>query len=419
MTIPANRSFSLNDALNSLGQQLQHDFETAIAEYSFGWFREDYLIGEDYEELLYLEQGIRQVLQIAEDFGAFEEWLTSGFIPQGISIADRNIEKAQGQEKQMNLPGFNWQNQHSDYSPSDLITKQRSLKPHQNSSSKSDPVKISPEQDLRSHPRNRPVGLKELAQFLSTSESSGVINAEDIAQINSDSTETPVEQGEITAVKISPEQDLRSQPNHKPAGLKELPQLLNTSETSGVINAEGIVEINPELSETPVEHEGITAIATDLEQDLRSQPNHKPAGLKELAQFISASEDSYEIVPNSTAGKSSVLEEKPNSDWQPNPTKIEPEVFAATQISHTGKSQELFVDDEELIATQQNQLTPAHQSPRSLNQSIDWGENRNFASNVQFSLINSTEIPGEIDLDLVFEALTEEINREYRRFYGG
>ncbi len=36
----------------------------------------------------------------------------------------------------------------------------------------------------------------------------------------------------------------------------------------------------------------------------------------------------------------------------------------------------------------------------------------------RLDLINEQEIKEEIQLDVVIEGLTQEINREYRRFYG-
>ncbi|NER08284.1 MAG: hypothetical protein F6K17_39935, partial [Okeania sp. SIO3C4] len=121
MTISGKSVFPSDEALNSLGKTLWNDFQTTIAEYTTGWLTEDYLIAEDYQELLNLVKSVSQVMEVEEDFAAFEKWLTSGFIPDELVVSGLQGEE---QEFSEGLAEFDWGSDLMDGIEPNLLPKQ-------------------------------------------------------------------------------------------------------------------------------------------------------------------------------------------------------------------------------------------------------------------------------------------------------
>ena len=193
-------------------------------------------------------------------------------------------------------------------------------------------------------------------------------------------------------------------------------------------------------------HQDSVSTEVTLRQE-RSQNSTKVKGLKELAQFLESSEQSGDMsISNfnddsfsnpltnfsqeSSTTESYVLEEEEhhspsllnqqvlNSDGEEIISPTEEAILEKPQTIYTNKPQELFKNREQLVTEQSIKLSRNNQSEVPLMPKIVTEQGNASQSLEQFTSRNFTEMPEEIDLEVVLEALTDEINREYRRFYG-
>ncbi|MEM1167561.1 MAG: hypothetical protein AAGJ08_00325 [Cyanobacteria bacterium P01_H01_bin.35] len=438
MTTSANSVSQSHEALNFLGKTLCNDFQTLIEESATGWFTEDYSIAENYGELLNLAKSVRQVMQLEEDFTAFEKWLTSGFIPEEL-VVQPLMGNSKVKSQKLRLPSIKEESKFSqDWAKFDLLdlrtdNQETEIQETDEVSSIYTPISsYSQELSVRELP----------AQTL------------DISRSFKENEQTEMEDNLTTNDLI----EKRSRQNHGVKGLRELAQMLEfsalTAETIGVnteifptsagetsqeLNNQEIEEISsvstivpissysqeqtvPELpAQTPDISESLRKNdPTQLEEKLttndliekRSRQNHSVKGLDKLARLLEFSPltaetmgVNTEISPTSageipqelTEGKSHFPAQDDNS---PN--------FSNEQVLNPDR-EDLLIPTKE----KRNELSQISRIDSASTKNINLEDNSRSKFSDRLDLINEQEI----EIDDVIDALTEEINREYRRFY--
>ena len=468
-----------NEALHSLGESLRSEFQSLLVDYTKGWLTENYLVNSDYQELLNLDISVGQFLEIEESFCNFEKWLTSGFIPEVSLETDGKVPVRELVEEELaeNSGGFEYlrdddvyptqshqllkqvydlgnTNILEGYCQGELLKRSQILDresdgkinavtpivfPLQERSfttnaltkeslTAKEATKLAEQQTSDLHELKQ---LEELSQFTASLDVSDADIPEESTMIS-----FPTQQ-EKSSKSLSQELVGENNPliqrsfisqkgrslKTKAKGLKELAQFLTSSERSGefdIPNTDILPRSNVDISKDSTEIESYCFAEEYDSQSWLNQADfsHDVEKLtKNLTpQFPSLSENGENSTfkekglergfPDSV--KSHLNQQVSNSDWNQIQTKTQGGLLEEEQSIDIEKSQRLFLDDEQLVSRERIK------SDRQSNQQSS--EKINF--NDELNLRNFTQIQEEIDLDVVLEALTQEINREYRRFYG-
>ncbi len=431
MTTSAKSVSQSHEALNFLGKTLCSEFQTSIAEFLTGWLTEDYSIAENYGELLNLVKSVRQVMQLEEDFAAFEEWLTSGFIPEEL-VVQPLMGNSKVKSQKLKLPSikedpkfsedwaqFDWRsdNQETDevssiYTPISSYSQERSVPelPAQisdisGSFKENDPTQLEEKlttNDLiekRARPNHGIKKLRELAQMVEfsplTAETIGV-NTENFPTSAGETSQELNNQEieEISSVSTIVPRSSYSQERTVPELPAQIPDI------SGSLRKNEQIQLEEKLT------------TNDLIEK-RSLQHHSVKGLQELARLLEFSPltaetmgGNTEIFPTSTGeipqelteGKSHFLDRDNNSQ-------------------NFSKEQVLNLDRDDLPMPTKDKRSELSQIPRidsASTKNITWEDNSQPKFSDRLDLINEQKI----ELDDFIDALTEEINREYPRFYG-
>ena len=89
------------ESLLDLGILLNNEFQALLGNYTNGWLAEDVFLSEDWQEIALLCQEVYQVEQAINELEAWENLLTTGFIPSDLASANNSN---QGKESASNEP---------------------------------------------------------------------------------------------------------------------------------------------------------------------------------------------------------------------------------------------------------------------------------------------------------------------------
>ncbi|MEW6491448.1 MAG: hypothetical protein AB1589_02695 [Cyanobacteriota bacterium] len=94
-----------DEQLATLGVSLQRDFQVLMQGYITGWLDENYLTGEDVQELSAIAWDINRVFQVSEQLLDLEQRLSSGFVPEDLALQN---DESGGMETETIAPGSSW-----------------------------------------------------------------------------------------------------------------------------------------------------------------------------------------------------------------------------------------------------------------------------------------------------------------------
>lgn len=467
-----------DERLVALGEVLRSDFENLLGQYTTGWLTNDYLTVEDWKHLANLEAELSCFLQFGYELAALETWLTSGFMPGDLpefgagsgEWTDRggvpvsrwpspvSSHSPNGLSESNSASSSCFQQKHSsmenvpDYGqpaiPS-VLDNRPPQKPSKVSTKSLDieqvKAEIKPEQMQMPSPHGdasltavgqavAPKGIKDLANFL--------VSEQAQKDILNHSLSMPLLDTEEATIKTKFEQ------GRSLKGLKELANLLASEQPQK--NAFNRNEEQPSHLPYALSFDALTnqqeqAIAPEIQtesapmfpsqttDDWESQETgvlHREVLQEKAERSISkAAFDSgwSDWIPTITAGEASErsrISDHSSESWQQpvnRGSSIEDYNRPSHQASHPVQPI-VRLNQQDVVAAQHlaiqanstpDQITGDSLSPESLF-STDTKLQIEMESTPAMSVSNSPEI----DLDLILEAIVQEINREYRRFYG-
>ena len=452
MTIPDRNISQSNKTLHSLGESLWNDFQALIEDYTAGWLNQDYLVNSDFQEILNLEKGISQVLEVEESFDAFGKFLTCEFIPEG-SMKDLTKPLATTEETSptqwLPFPSI-YQGEGFPKGRGEVAFKSKKTNKEVSVISDREETDSIPALELLKFKSNLDTVPEISIQQESTSAISSVTNAD----ITKESTSEQAQSQEISSLSNQYESEeeftielrgpksstkINSANLNGVKGLGELAQFLASEEPSGEITIfDGDTtdaDITQKSTIKQAQSQEISSLSNQYESEeelaielrgpksptkINSANLNGVKGLGELAQFL-ASEEPSGAITISDGDVNQEVNELESYFLQPENNLIrhkEAEILAEKPNDISLKSQGLFLDNEQSILDEQVELSQILHGEAS-NKKIDFTDEGNSKSFDDINLINSAQMEEEINLDTVIEALTQEINREYRRFYGG
>jgi hypothetical protein len=468
-----------DERLVALGEVLRSDFENLLGQYTTGWLTNDYLTVEDWKHLANLEAELSCFLQFGYELAALETWLTSGFMPGDLpefgAVSGEWTDRG-------GVPVSRWPSQVSSHSPNGLsesnsaissyfqqkhssmenvpdygqpaipsVLDNRPPKEPSRASTKIldiDQVKaeINPEQMQTPSPNGdasltavgqavAPKGIKELANFLASEEPQKDILNHSLSMPLLDTEEatnkTNLEQGRsLKGLKdlanfLASEQPQKNafnrneeQPSHLPYALS-FDALINQQEQAIApqIQTES-APVFPSPNSDYWESQETGVLNREVLQE-----EAEPSSISKAA-FDSGW---YDWIPTITAGEASEqsrISAHPSESWQ-QPLNRGSSIEDYNRPSHQASrrtEQIVRLNQQDVLAAQhlaiqgnstQDQTTGDGLSPESL-LSKDTALQIEMEPTPVMSVTNNPEI----DLDLILEAIAQEINREYRRFYG-
>jgi hypothetical protein len=391
----------MKEELIALGKILQNDFEDLVSHQITGSLINASLADADAAQLRELEMELSSFLAINNQFAALEAWLTSGFMPGELSDLGLTTEEwtAEAKSESVDISSF-LVNSHN------LISK-----PQEESEllSSANPTEYSSIQEIKNITGNEVLPSPVSRQHLT-----------DIHEVS-----TP------TFTTIRDEKTKNSTETKLSADFETLPQ--NLADIDELSTPDSI--LNPEIKEvknitndagwrSPLELQDLDNVGkysipifaenTESKNLKHTTLNQKrsPLGLKDLANFLATepySDNSEAVInqktsidnfPRQNSGDWEQLEENNKRNW----TELISHTITQNDFP-TFESNSIASSNQEIPQPFISQPTEAQYEDRELQIEIE----RNATKN---------ESNTEIDIDLIFQALAQEINREYHQFYG-
>ncbi|WP_341737963.1 hypothetical protein [Microcoleus sp. CAWBG640] len=383
-----------DESLKDLGINLSNEFQALLCNYTSGWLTDNLLSSEDWAEIALLYQETERFEGVINESQVWEKLLTTGFIPpdlgssnninvgEGTTSDDRPkihpyLETWRRYESLVNpdrpIPTANSQSSYAkrrsaslslgDTSSKPQVISQRVVAPgegqknHPALGNYSDSVAEIPLVDTRINPRD--LGFDE-----SDAEGGEEVLSQELAFYKSDSDPT----SEVLSVVDEP-REIKTQF----AQNVNLPKLENATEQTE--------HIQRDFAQNSLGMKGLK----DLSAFLVSQPNQEHIIEADLLKH-----DSSENL---------LFSESELADYQ----------------METSEKMSYFSDvSEEFVAAKGGWLEPQESEVENRNKIAD--DSRNRYAMVEPSL-HSDRHP-ELEMETILEAIAQEINREYRRFYG-
>jgi hypothetical protein len=371
----------MKEELIALGKVLQSDFENTIIQQITGLLTNDFLTDADWQGLEKLEAELSSFFEINNQFAALEAWLTSGFMP--------------GESPDFDLATAEW-----------IAAKGESFPI-------SSPNVLNPKNVVWNQPGNS--DLPSSGQLI---ESSLIEDIENITQ--REGNRSPLQPENSTPTTGNNVKNITQR-----EGKRSPLQPENSTPMTGD-NVKNITQREDKRS--PSQPENLAAILENSTSTLddykvknvtQQEGKRSPLGLKQLANFLASEpylDDSETVINQQTK-------------------VIQQEIQTAYFSSQDGGDlqKETKIDWTDLIS----KTIPQNDYPILENHNIDIYPTSNHKAQISKNLTSNPELfnqetqieiepnsarslnnNSEIDMDLIMEAIAQEINREYRRFYG-
>ncbi|NEP80882.1 MAG: hypothetical protein F6K39_23555, partial [Okeania sp. SIO3B3] len=142
----------------------------------------------------------------------------------------------------------------------------------------------------------------------------------------------------------------------------------------------------------------------------RSLQNNGVKGLQDLAQLLENSQTGTEILPTSAGN---IPQESAETKSHFLSQDYDSQNLLDQQVLNL-EGDDIVIEAKE----QRNKLDQNQRIDGASRKNLRLGDNSLPKLGDRLDFIDEQEIKAEIELDVVIEALTQEINQEYRRFYG-
>ncbi|NER07571.1 MAG: hypothetical protein F6K17_35915 [Okeania sp. SIO3C4] len=142
----------------------------------------------------------------------------------------------------------------------------------------------------------------------------------------------------------------------------------------------------------------------------RSLQNDGVKGLQDLAQLLENSQTGTEIFPKSVG---SIPQESAETKSHFLSQDYDSQNLLDQQVLNL-EGDDIVIEAKE----QRNKLDQNQRIDGASRKNLRLGDNSLPKLGDRLDFIDEQEIKAEVELDVVIEALTQEINQEYRRFYG-
>jgi len=435
----------MQEELLALGKVIQNDLQNLVKQQITGWLTDDLLTDGNWLELAVLEAELAVFWKINAQFTALDRWLTSGFMPGelpdfGLTAEEWSVETeseslarfrtpSDVRSSSMNVTGDQEGDSGLTYIPSP-VNQPRNLTQTESR------IPLEPEdsgypkligenhhsQSLTKGGKRSPLELKQLANVVEFE--SSILANQDLEQLTQTESQISVKQEYSTSPGWTREkQESQSLAQTEWRSPLELKQLANVVESESFLANQNLDDQTE--SQIPVKQEYSTSPGWVREtQESQTQTEWRsPLELEHLA-ILGKSEAL--VLANQD------LEQQTQTESQI-PVKQEystsPGWVKETQESQTQTEWRSPLELEQLAnVIESESLVLANQDLENLNQLALYSffkEKHHQAGETKIDIeiepnaarsINNNQ---EIDIDLIMEAITQEINREYRRFYGG
>lgn len=405
-----------NKSLIDLGISLSNDFQALVHNYTSGWLTDCVFRREDWQEIDNLFQATAQVEQVINESEVWEKLLTTGFIPSDFAN-DSNVnlgEETTSDEREKIHPYLEtWKRYES------LVNLDAPI---------STASRQSIDTDRRSHPDSpfSPIIPNQVNSVAETSSTSTV--ASQRLQANGQAGNNQPVLGKLSEdIEVSGSNQVgRGMHITEPSSLQLNSDLYSFSEISPVDNSasqnpddwqsqvEKIRNFNPKLGSEAEElfpneaiHPDNSAHSAKLSSSIK--------GLKDLAKFLESQPNLEYILAEDLPTQPA---ENITDFIEPvNPEELSPFADSSSALYPTVQDIGTVADFAEQLAQNAGLAELGKQALATEAIAALPNHSQHNETGVEPIPMNSDRNP-ELDMDLILGAIAQEINREYRRFYG-
>ena len=405
-----------NKSLIDLGISLSNEFQSLVHNYTSGWLTDCVFRREDWQEIDNSFQATAQVEQVINESEAWEKLLTTGFIPLDFAN-DSNVnvgeERTSDDREKIHPYLATWKRYES------LVNLDAPISTASRQSSKT---------DRRSHPDSpfSPIIPNQVNSVAETSSTSTV--AWQRLQANGQAGNNQLVLGKLSEdIEVSETNQVgRGMHITKPSSLQLNSDFYTFSEVSPVDNS---ASQNQDDWQSP--DEKIRTLSNNLgsegkellpnEAIYTDNPTHYAnlsssiKGLKDLANFLESQPNREHILDEKLPTQPA---ENITDFIEPvNPEEFSPFTDSSSALYPTVQHIGTVADFAEQLAQNAGLAELGKQALATEASAASPNHSQHNETGVEPIPMNSDRNP-ELDMDLILGAIAQEINREYRRFYG-
>ncbi|XZN96866.1 MAG: hypothetical protein ACM65K_00690 [Microcoleus sp.] len=383
-----------DESLKDLGINLSNEFQALLCNYTSGWLTDNLLSREDWAEIALLYQETERFEGVINESKVWEKLLTTGFIPPDLGSSNNiNVGEETTSDDRPKIHPYleTWRRYES------LVNPDRPI-PTANSQS-SYAKRRSPSLSL-GDTSSKPQVISQRV----VAPGEGQKNHPALGNYSDSVAEIP-----LVDTRINP-RDLGFDESDAEGGDRVLSQELGLSKSDSDQNYEVLPvvdeprEIKTQFSQNVnlPKLENATEQTEHIQRDF-AQNSLGMKGLKDLSAFLVSQPNQEHIIEADLLSKSS----------SENLHFYESEL-ADSQMEKSEKFSYFSDVSEEFVAAKGGWLEPQESEVENRTKIAD--DSRNRYAMVEASL-HSDRHP-ELEMETILEAIAQEINREYRRFYG-
>lgn len=375
-----------DESLKDIGINLSNEFQALLCNYTSGWLTDNLLSSEDWEEIALLYQETERFEGVINESQVWEKLLTTGFIPPDFGSSNNiNIGEETTSDDRPKIHPYleTWRRYES------LVNPDRRI-PTANSQS--------------SYAKRRSPSLS-----LGDTASKPQVISQRVVAPGEGQKNHPVAEMPLVDRRINP-RDLGFDESDAEGGDRVLSQELAFSKSDSDQTSEflPVVDEPREIKTQFAQNVNLPNLEKATEQTEHIQRNFAlnslgMKGLKDLSAFLVSQPNQEHIIEADLLSKSTSeniqFSESELADYQ---MEISEKISYFSDVS------------EEFLAAKGGWLEPQESEVENRTKIAD--RSRNRYAMVEPSL-HSDRHP-ELEMETILEAIAQEINREYRRFYG-
>lgn len=389
-----NKLKMADESLKDLGINLSNEFQALLCNYTSGWLTDNLLSSEDWAEIALLYQETERFEGVINESKVWEKLLTTGFIPPDLGSSNKiNLGEGTTSDDRPTIHPYleTWRRYES------LVNPDRPI-PTANSQS-SYAKRRSPSLSL-GDTSSKPQVISQRV----VAPGEGQKNHPALGNYSDSVAEIP-----LVDTRINP-RDLGFDESDAEGGDRVLSQELGLSKSDSDQNYEvlSVVDEPREIKTQFAQNVNLPKLENATEQTEHIQRDFAQnslgmKGLKDLSAFLVSQPNQEHIIEADLLSKSS----------SENLLFSESEL-ADSQMETSEKMSYVSDVSEEFVAAKGGWLEPQESEVENRTKIAD--DSRNRYAMVEASL-HSDRHP-ELEMETILEAIAQEINREYRRFYG-
>ena len=375
-----------DESLKDLGINLSNEFQALLCNYTSGWLTDNLLSSEDWAEIALLYQETERFEGVINESKVWEKLLTTGFIPPDLGSSNNiNLGEETTSDDRPKIHPYleTWRRYES------LVNPHRQI-PTANSQS--------------SYAKRRSASLS-----LGDTSSKPQAISQRVVAPGEGQKNHPVAEIPLVDTRINP-RDLGFDESDAEGGDRVLSQELAFSKSDSDQTSEflPVVDEPREIKTQFAQNVNLLNLENATEQTEHIQRNFARnslgmKGLKDLSAFLVSQPNQEHIIEADLLSKSS----------------SENLLFSESELAdsqmETSEKMSYFSDvSEEFVAAKGGWLEAQESEVENRTKIAD--DSRNRYAMVEASL-HSDRHP-ELEMETILEAIAQEINREYRRFYG-